>query len=83
MPSQRFAFTTARAASPWLAALFTLCAACGGGGGDSGASPAPAPPVSANLTDSTAYSTAPDASLAAPTAAKKANVSDSVPKASK
>ena len=66
MNPQRFALTTPRAAPLWLAALFALCAACGGGGGDGGASPAPPPPppASANLTDATAYSAAPDASLA-------------------
>jgi carboxypeptidase C (cathepsin A) len=69
MTLQRFALTTPPTASLWLAAVFMLCAACGGGGGgDSATSPAP-PPISANLTDGNAYSTAPDASLATPTEA--------------
>ena len=69
MPSLHVAPTTVHAARPLLAALFTLCAACGGGGGgDGGSSPAP-PPVGPALTDGTAYSAAPEASLASPTEA--------------
>jgi carboxypeptidase C (cathepsin A) len=72
MPSPAVASTNWRPARPLLAALFALCAACGGGGGDGGASPAPTPtpaPVSPGLTDSTAYSVAPDAALATPSEA--------------
>jgi carboxypeptidase C (cathepsin A) len=71
MPPPRITPTTLHIARPLLAALFALCAACGGGGsggGDGGASPAP-PPVSPGITDATAYSVAPDASLATPSEA--------------
>jgi carboxypeptidase C (cathepsin A) len=58
-----------RPTRPLLATLFALCAACGGGGGgDGGAPPAP-PPVSPAVTDSTAYSVAPDAALTTPSEA--------------
>ena len=68
MPSPHFDSTVRPAARLVLAAAFALCAACGGGGGGEGGggeggSTAP-PPASPNLTDATAYSVAPDASLA-------------------
>jgi len=68
MPPLRFFLATLRRSRPLPAALLALlCAACGGGGGEGGGT-AP-PPISPGFTDTTAYSAAPEASLATPTEA--------------